>query len=264
VTRISVNAVGFSFDQTEILKDISLACARGEFVGILGPNGAGKSTLLKLIAGLHKASTGGIFIDDAPSENLSAQECAATFAYLPQRRIIHWPVSVETLVGLGRLPYQTFWQRPSQSDTDIVEAAMARADVTPMRHRLATKLSGGEQERVLLARMLAQEAAILLADEPTSALDPEHQIGIMATFKSLAESGHLVLAALHDINLAARWCDRLIILKDGRIVEDGKPADILSEQMMRATYNVDSSITRIDNAPVVTPTAIARQSKETP
>ncbi|MFQ5625210.1 MAG: ABC transporter ATP-binding protein [Methyloligellaceae bacterium] len=260
MSTLSASRLHVHLDGREILSDVSFECEGGEFIGILGPNGAGKSTLLKVLAGLQAPSQGQIRVDGITAKSLSLPQRAKIFAFLPQQRTIHWPVSVETLISLARLPHRPFWKQASTEDTRAVSRSMRETDIEHLRDRTATKLSGGEQARILLARMLAQQAPVLLADEPTTALDPAHQFSVMATFAARSRRGALVLAALHDINLASRWCDRLIILKDGSVVRDGAPQDILSTGLMAEVYGVESRISKDGGRPVVMPTGLFETS----
>ena len=260
MTTLSASGLFVHLEGREILSDVSFACEGGEFIGILGPNGAGKSTLLTALAGLRAPSNGQINLNGNPAKLLSPSQRAKTFAFLPQQRTIHWPVSVETVIGLGRLPHRPFWKNASPEDEDVIHCSMRETDIEHLKERTATRLSGGEQARVLLARMLAQQAPILLADEPTSALDPAHQFAVMATFAARASGGALVLAALHDINLASRWCDRLIILKRGSVMREGAPQDILSTGLMAEVYGVDSRIVTDGGRPFVVPTGLTETS----
>lgn len=263
MTTLAVEGIHVRLDGRSVLSDVTFNCEGGSFVGLLGPNGAGKSTLLKVLAGLVDASDGAVHVDGVSASELSSVARAKAIAYLPQDRAIHWPVDVETVVKLGRLPHRTFLKRTASVDAEIIRNAMRQAEVEELRARTATKLSGGEQARVLLARVLAQQAGIVLADEPTSALDFAHQISVMETLSNLTKSGAIVVAAIHDLNLAARWCDRLLVLRDGRLVSDGPPNDVLSRDLMRDVYGVEGKISKHDGRPVVIPTELVEHSGAT-
>ncbi|RME98418.1 MAG: ABC transporter ATP-binding protein [Alphaproteobacteria bacterium] len=255
MTQLICERIACALDGRQILSDITFRCSGGAFIGLLGPNGAGKSTLLKVLARLLQPSAGQVLLDDLPAASWTAAAYARRVAYLPQERVIHWPVSVETIVALGRLPYRNFPIGPAPGDEEIVSAAMRAAEVQHLRQRTATRLSGGEQARVLLARVLAQQAEIILADEPTSALDPAHQISVMKTLHRLSERGAIVIVALHDLNLASRWCDRLLVLKEGTLAAEGPPVHVLSSRLMRQVYGVESRVIHDCGKPVVLPTA---------
>jgi iron complex transport system ATP-binding protein len=167
---------------------------------------------------------------------------------------------VETVVALGRAPHRRAFTAPGPRDREIVEEAMRRMDVTAFRHRLATELSGGEKARVLTARALAQDTALLLADEPTAGLDPSHQIALMRVFRELAASGRGVVASLHDLGLAARWCSRLVLIAQGRVVAEGSPQDVLTPARLREIYGVSAFFGEAGGAPVILPLDLAERA----
>jgi iron complex transport system ATP-binding protein len=222
-----------------VLRGVSLDVAAGEFVGLIGPNGAGKSTLLRAALGLI-ANRGDIKLAGRESRSLTAQERALCVSYLPQEREIAWSMTVEQLIWLGRAPHRAAFRPRSSEDNDAVEAAMMAMEVDAFRLRPANALSGGEKARVLAARALAQRAPLLLADEPTAGLDPAHQIALMRNFRELANGGGGVVACLHDLGLAARWCTRLILLDEGLIVADGDPRSVLTPERLRSVYHVET------------------------
>lgn len=236
----------------EVLNGPSFEIAAGEFVGLIGPNGAGKSTLLRAILGLAP-SRGRIAIGGNDATSMSAAERARHLAYLPQEREIAWAVSVEMLVSLGRGPHRPAFAALTQEDNAIIERAMRRMEIEAFRDRPATQLSGGEKARVLIARALAQDAPLLLADEPAAGLDPSHQIALMRTFSGLAGEGRAVIASMHDLGLAARWCSRLILLDKGRIVMDGPPRQVLTQDVLRSVYGVETYLGEAQGAFIVQP-----------
>ncbi|WP_157017123.1 ABC transporter ATP-binding protein [Mesorhizobium xinjiangense] len=220
-----------------VVDQVSLAVGEGECVGLIGPNGAGKSSLLRAALGLV-AAAGTVEIAGRDASSWSPRQRAQHVAYLPQDHEIAWPVSVERLVALGRAPHRGRFAGLGPRDRTAIEAAMRRMEVDQFRTQPATRLSGGEKARVLIARALAQEAPLLLADEPTGGLDPAHQITLMRLFRALASEGKAVVASLHDLGLAARWCTRLVLIDKGRIVADGPPDTVLNEEALRAVYGV--------------------------
>lgn len=239
----------------KVLNDVGLHVARGEFIGLIGPNGAGKSTLLKSILGLVPSS-GEIILDGKPSRELSAMQRARHAAYLPQEREISWAISVERLVMLGRMPHKGAFAAAGQADAQIVARAMQHMEVEVFRYRSALELSGGEKARVLIARAMAQEAPLLLADEPTAGLDPAHQIGLMQSFAEMAHEGSSVIASLHDLALAARWCTRLVLIHEGRIVVDGRPPEVLTRENLRQVFGVEVYLETTEQGLIVQPVAM--------
>jgi iron complex transport system ATP-binding protein len=256
MSLLKISHLGAQLGGRTVLSDVSLDVAAGEFVGLIGPNGAGKTTLLRAVLGLT-AYTGGIALANSAVETLSARDKALRVSYLPQEREIAWPVTVERVVALGRAPHLPPFSRPGVADAASITRAMARMDILDLATRAATDLSGGEKARVLIARALAQEAPLLLADEPTSGLDPSHQIALMKVFAELARDGAGVVACLHDLGLAARWCTRLILLDQGRIVADGTPREVLSAERLRAIYNIRAFIREDADGVIVHPLDLA-------
>ena len=256
MSLLAATGLHVSLGGKPVLRGLDLAVGAGEFVGLIGPNGAGKSTLLRAVLGLLPF-TGEILLDGEDTAAMRARQRAKKVAYLAQEREIAWAVPVETVVALGRAPHRPGFAAPTAADRAIVEEAMRRMDVTGFRHRIATELSGGEKARVLAARALAQDTPLLLADEPTAGLDPAHQIALMRVFGELAASGRGVVASLHDLGLAARWCSRLVLLDGGRIVADGRPGEVLTPQTLRAVYRIEAFFGEAGGAPVVHPLDLA-------
>ena len=234
--------------------DVTVALEPGQLVGIVGPNGAGKSTLIRAMLGLARAHGGMAAIDSVPIDRLGRREIARRIAYLPQGQTLHWPLAVERLVALGRMPHLGPLSRLSAADEARIDAALARADVLHLKGRVATELSGGERARVLLARALAVGAPALIADEPLAALDPGHQIDVMDLLKAEARAGSLVLTVLHDLGMAARYCDRLLLMDKGALVADGAPMDVLTEQSLARVYGISACIEPDRDWPLILPT----------
>jgi len=222
----------------------------GGLIGLVGPNGAGKSSLVRAIAGLVP-SEGTILIDGKRA--LPLRERARRIAYLPQGQAVFWPVTVERLVALGRLPHLAPFERPADTDHAAIERALTRTDLLDLRDRSIDELSGGERARVLLARALAVEAPLLLADEPLAALDPAHQIEVMQLLRAEAARGAAVIAVLHDLTLAARWCDRLLLMDKGQLVADGAPREVLTAERIDAVYGVSAFIGEAEGEPLIVP-----------
>ena len=260
MVTLTTQALSVSLGTRTVMDGMSLSLEPGRLIGIIGPNGAGKSTLTRALLGLVPYR-GNIALDGAEITSLTRARIARELAYLPQGQILHWPLSVERLVGLGRLPHLAPMSRISAADQTIIDRAMKRADIEHLRDRVATELSGGERARVLLARALAVEARGLIADEPLASLDPGHQIDVMELLRSEAASGALVVAVLHDLTMAARYCDRLLLMDRGRLVAQGAPLEVLNEANLRSVYGVQARIEGNETAPLVVPTGrIAQQA----
>lgn len=255
MTILQVKRLGAELARRPVLTDISFDIGPGEFVGLIGPNGAGKSTLLRVIAGLLPHS-GQVTLEGIEARGLKPRERAARLSFLPQEREINWPIAVRDLVMLGRTPHLPPFARSGAADRQAVTSAIARMDLESFAGRRATDLSGGEKARVLIARALAQETPLLLADEPTAGLDPAHQIGLMRLFGELAEEGRSVIASLHDLALAARWCSRVILLDEGRIAVDAAPREALTAERLRSVYGIEALFAE-SGGPVVLPLDLA-------
>lgn len=251
MTLLTVSDLGVARRGRNVLSGVSFAIAPGEVVGLIGPNGAGKTTLMRAALGLVPATRGGSSL-----AALSPGARGRAVAWMPQARDIAWPVDVETVVGLGRTPHRAPGQRPGPDDRRAVDRAIARMDLTGLRHKIATRLSGGEQARVLIARALAQETPLLMADEPIAGLDPAHQIATMRSFADLAEDGHAVLVSMHDLGLAVRHCTRLLVIGGGRLVADGAPGDVLDETLLRDTFGVTAYFGQTAQGPVFQPLGV--------
>jgi iron complex transport system ATP-binding protein len=253
MVTISLEGVTVSLNTRKVLSKVSADLTAGTLIGIIGPNGAGKSTLVRAMLGLVPVSTGQVVVDDAPIASILPKALARKLAYLPQGQTVHWPLTVERLIALGRLPYLSPFSRIGPSDADAIEHAIARADVGHLRQRDATQLSGGERARALLARALAVGATGLIVDEPLASLDPGHQIDVMEILAGEARKGSLVLAVLHDLTLAARYCDRLIVMDQGKLVADGTPVEVLTADLLRSVYGVEAFVDRTSDALMVIP-----------
>jgi iron complex transport system ATP-binding protein len=252
---LTAQGVNVSLGSRVVLHDVSLELASGQLVALVGPNGAGKTTLLRALAGLVPAA-GNIAVGGHALAALTLRERARCFAYLPQGHIVHWPLPSRDIVALGRYPHgATDPARLSPRDREAVARAMQAADVAEFADRRATELSGGERSRVALARVLAVEAPVILADEPTSSLDPRHQLDVMTTLRRAADSGVLVIVVTHDLGLAARFADRVLVLSSGRLVSQGLPAEALSEQVLADVFRVTAYRAEHEHAAVIVPWA---------
>lgn len=216
------------------LDGVTLALQRGEVTAICGPNGAGKSSLLACLAGLLHGGHDAVTLDGQPIEKIDPRQRARTIGYLPQSAELAWDLSVETLAGLGRLP----WNEGIEADRVAVEAALVAMELTELRRRPVTRLSGGERARALLARVLAGTPAWLLADEPLANLDLAHQLALLAHFRALAGQGLGVVLVLHDLAHAINLADRVVVLDRGRVAADGPPEHALAEEQLAEVWCV--------------------------
>ena len=238
-----------------VLKDISLALSSGHLVALVGPNGAGKTTLLRALAGLVP-SEGAIQVGGDALSSLHLSERARRFAYLPQGHLVHWPLPARDIVALGRYPHgATDPARLTPKDTEAVLRAMQATDTIEFSARRVTELSGGERSRVALARVLAVEAPVILADEPTASLDPRHQFDVMKSLRAAADKGVLVIVVTHDLGLAARFADTILVLSEGRLVSQGAPAQALSEQIMGDVFRISAYRAEYRREAVIVPWA---------
>ena len=212
-----------------VVDGVSVEIAPGRLVGLVGPNGAGKTTLIRAMAGLLRPNAGEILYDGRALARVSAAERARRLAYLAQSASAEWPLAVEAIVSLGRLPHRHAFAAPGKADRAAVAEAMREAEVERLAARSFGELSGGERARVLLARALATEAEMLLADEPIASLDPRHQLRTLELLHGVAAKGVGVLVVLHDLALATRFCDRVLLIDRGRLTLDGPPEALTAE-----------------------------------
>ena len=235
---LSLHDVRVTLGGRSILSDIDLALERGRLIGLVGPNGAGKTTLLRVLAALVAPAYGRVTLDGHALSGMNRDERARRVAALFQGAGIGWPVTVREIVALGRLPHRRAFAGPSDADQAAVARAMARTDVGHLADRAEPTLSSGERMRALLARALAVEAEWLLVDEPVTALDPAHQLDAMALLHAASRDGTGVVAVLHDLALAARFCDRIVVLSGGRLVADGRPEEALTDALLARVFGV--------------------------
>jgi iron complex transport system ATP-binding protein len=250
---LTAKDVGVKLAGRYVLNDVSLALSPGHLVALVGPNGAGKTTLLRALAGLVP-SDGAIHVGGAALASLPLRDRARRFAYLPQGHLVHWPLPARDIVALGRYPHgATDPTRLTPRDAEAVLRAMQLTDVVEFSERRVTELSGGERSRVALARVLAVEAPVILADEPTSSLDPRHQIDVMKTLRATADNGTLVIVVTHDLGLAARFADMILVLSEGRVVSQGAPGEALSEQVMGEVFRISAYRAQYQREAVIVP-----------
>jgi len=233
---VSVENVSFSYGRLQVLRDVTMNAKKGEIVCLLGPNGAGKSTLLKCILGALRPQKGKIIINGEDISNLDPIELARLIGYVPQVIEQTFPLTVFETILIGRLPHLSW--TPRQSDLEAVRSAMRLLGIEKLAWKNLSELSGGQRQKVLLAMALAKEPSILLLDEPTNNLDLKSQLEVMDVIRDIVEDGKTAIVALHDLNLALRYADRVVVMKDGRVIANGKPAEVLEEDVIEGVYGV--------------------------
>jgi iron complex transport system ATP-binding protein len=245
MSLVEVSGVTFGYRDAPVLRDVSFAVGAGELVALCGPNGAGKSTLLRLLLGLHAPSSGRVALGGQPIARMSRRQIARQAALLPQDAPADVPLSVREAVSLGRLPHLGRLQPETAADVEAVARALAATDTTALADRPIAELSGGERQRAHLARALAQEAPLLLLDEPIAGLDIAHQLAVMDLLRATVDAGRAVVVALHDLALAARRCDRILLLAGGALDADAPPAAVLTSDTLARVFGVRADI-RLD------------------
>lgn len=238
---VEVENLKYEINSKSIIDGISLSVDRGEFVGLIGPNGSGKTTLMRLIDNIISATSGQVRLNRTLLKNLDPKRIAQSVAYMPQDSDIGFDFPVIDLVLFGRYPYQARLKRETQEDMEIARRMLAYVGLGGFDQRLVSELSGGEKQLVFFAKILAQEADLLLLDEPTSNLDIKHQDQIFSMASELTREKKAVIAAVHNLNVAAKYCSRLILLKDGKLVADGSPAAVLRSDILDPVYEVRTS-----------------------
>ena len=235
---LRLDHLAWSVEGRLVVDHVDATPPRGALTGLLGPNGAGKSSLLRLVAGVTAADSGGVRLDGEDLLALARRERARRVALVEQDVPLTVPLTVRAAVALGRTPYASRWGGLSGEDRAAVEDALRRTEVTDLAERLLTTLSGGERQRVHLARALAQDPDLLLLDEPTNHLDVHAQLDVLGIVRRLTRHGVTVVAALHDLTLAASWCDHLVLLDGGRVAAAGTPEDVLRPEVLEPVYRV--------------------------
>ena len=237
--NITAENIKMKIGDNEILKGVSIDSKNREFVGIIGPNGSGKSTLLKSIYRILKPNDGCIKLDDMDISKMSIKESAKKMAVVSQHNYYNFDFTVKEVVSMGRSPHKKNLERDNIEDFEIVKESLQKVGMSEFSNRSFSTLSGGEQQRVILARALAQKTPCLILDEPTNHLDIKYQLSLLNIVKSLDLT---VISAIHDLNIAAMYCDRLFVMKDGQIVASGTPQDILTKELIKEIYEIDVEI----------------------
>ena len=237
--NITAENIKMKIGDNEILKGVSIDSKNREFVGIIGPNGSGKSTLLKSIYRILKPNDGCIKLDDMDISKMSIKESAKKMALVSQHNYYNFDFTVKEVVSMGRSPHKKNLERDNIEDFEIVKESLQKVGMSEFSNRSFSTLSGGEQQRVILARALAQKTPCLILDEPTNHLDIKYQLSLLNIVKSLDLT---VISAIHDLNIASMYCDRLFVMKDGQIVASGTPQDILTKELIKEIYEIDVEI----------------------
>ena len=242
---ISLRGLQLSLQSRKVLHDIDLELATGEVVGLLGPNGSGKSTLLRCLAGLFPRHAHHIRLDGIPLNEISLRERAKQLAFVPQHAEVDGDLCVEQIVRLGRTPHRRGLFSWNDTDDSAVENAIRLMKLSDLRNRLWRQLSGGERQRPQIARALAQQPGLLILDEPTNHLDIEYQLELMALITQLPVT---VVVALHDLNLAANYCQRLVLLKSGKVMASGPPEAVLTPDLIENAWHVKANVIKRGDA----------------
>ncbi len=235
---LEVTALSVKFAHKTILHNIDFGMNAGEFIGLIGPNGSGKTTLIRSLSGMLPDNKKKVKFLGRSLADYNRKQLAKKMAYLPQGNESHWSITVENLVMLGRLPHQKQWQGSSDLDKKIVQKVLQDCGVSQFANTPVDTLSGGERARVFLSRALAVEPELLLVDEPISGLDPGYQLDVMQKFRQLSESGMGIICVIHNLTLATRYCHKLVMLSEKKIISTGKPEQVLSSENIARCYNI--------------------------
>ncbi|PIE41090.1 MAG: hypothetical protein CSA49_05260 [Gammaproteobacteria bacterium] len=237
--RLNLENVGWRAADQQILSGVTLAVEPGEMLGLVGPNGSGKSSLLRCIYRYYAPSDGVIYLDDTNLATIALRESARKTAAVLQESTTEFQIKVFDAVLLGRSPHKKFFEQDTDEDYQLAMDALRAVDMEKLAGRFVGTLSGGEKQRMLIARGLCQQAGLLILDEPTNHLDVRHQLEVLSRIASLSVT---TIAALHDLNSAAMFCDKLLVLDQGRIVTHGTPEEVLTQQMIKDVYGVESKV----------------------
>lgn len=258
---IEVKNLNFSYGDRQVLHDVSFQVEKGEFLSILGPNGVGKSTLFRCMLGLLSGYTGQVLVDGVDARSFSVRETARHIAYIPQSSHAIFNYSVFDIVLMGRTSGLSTFRSPGKKDRQICQWAMDKVGITHLQDRCFHRLSGGEQQLVLIARALVQKAPILMLDEPTANLDFGNQLLVLEQARNLAREGYTVIQTTHHPEQSYMFSDRILTIQKGSVLAEGKPEEVLTEQTIHTLYGVDVDVVSLyeDKARICIPTHIANQ-----
>lgn len=257
MTALRTENATLAWDNHVISQDLSVAIPRGAFTAIIGPNGCGKSTLLKSFARILKPTAGGVFLGDCDVNTMPSKGVAKQLALLPQSTVTPPDITVAELVRRGRYPHQSLLRPWSAEDSRAVEAALEATNVAGLGEQRVTELSGGQRQRVWLAMVLAQNTPMLLLDEPTTYLDISHQYALLELAKALVtQLNRTVVAVLHDLQQAVRYADHLIVMKDGAVIAEGKPIDVVTSELIQDVFGIAVTVHLLDGQVVIVPTTL--------
>jgi iron complex transport system ATP-binding protein len=261
--RVELEGIEISLGDTDVLEGVSLAVEPGEFVGLVGPNGAGKTTLLRAMSGALEPDRGAVTVDGTPLGERSSKAASRLVAVVPQNTALSFSFDVRTVVEMGRYPHRSRFSPPGEADRTAVDRALERTRTAQFADRPIDEVSGGERQRVVLARAIAQQTPVLLLDEPTASLDVNHQIETLELVRELVAEGRTAVAAIHDLNLAARYCDRLVVLSEGSVLESGPPEAVLNRDVLDAAFDANAVVTESPVTRTPTVTALRATDAET-
>jgi len=246
--------ISFTYETSLVFKDLSVSVQKQDFIGLIGPNGSGKSTLLKIMGGVLKADSGSILFKNSSVSKINKKLFAQSVSWVPQEHPMVFPFKVSEIIMMGRHPYISAFSFESKEDYDITRRAMETTMTSQFADRYFNEISGGEKQRVMIASALAQNPEMMLLDEPTSALDLKYQIQILNILKNLNANHDMTLViAMHDLNLASQFCNRLILLNEGKIVRDGTPEQVLEKNVLEQVYGIDIDLSIRDGHIMVHP-----------
>lgn len=249
---ISTDNLQVCYGNTVIIDSLNLTLPKGKITALIGPNGCGKSTLLKTLARINKPTAGKVLLNDKPLATYGDKPLARKMSLLPQVLVTPEGISVKQLVEYGRTPYVSHWGRLDERDKEHVKRAMQETGVTDLAQQAVESLSGGQQQRAWIAMVLAQNTDLVMLDEPTTYLDLSHQVELMKLMRQMNEQGKTIVVVLHDLNQACRYCDHLIVLKQGSLVAQGAPKEIFNETLLKNVFSLEAKVVQdpIANTPM--------------